>query len=313
MFKYLFTALIVFSFSCDSVKTKKPTNKEAVIEKVKNQKPKWEDQIIGSKLLLNDFPEFWSYDVENYEENEFNLQLNKISEANKIEEINVLDTNYLMYSGNDNYIPYYVNFNIPNEKDSNYDLVGEFFFNKKVSVLIFKKEINNLGSALNTKLDVLIYNHSDNKIIDGLNISLIGNGDQHAYSRNFYIENGIINVRSFYIYDSESSSSSISKFKILPSGSLVKYFNIEEVDYKANDEKGKIQNNIKVGPWIEKKSNRFVGDDTYLEALYKEGKPIGKWNYYNLVNDEEKGTKLLMTEEYSDNGELIIREVIDKD
>ncbi len=277
-------------------------------------KSKWVNQEIGSQSLLTDFPEFWSYrgnESEEADKNKFNLRLREIEKSNKLNKSeNISDD--ISYKGKNHFVPYYDSFySLKKEKGlPNFDLIKRFYFNEKTTISIYKKENYNQSSGILQRLDLVIHD-GQKGLVDGLNICLIGSGDQHAYSNNFYINNGIIYLRNFYIYEGESSSSRIVKYKILNSGNVVPYFEQKEGKFNSKSEKGEIKNNTKTGDWIEIKYNRFLGENTYLMAKYKEGKPIGKWNYYNLADNNRKGSKLLMIEEYSEEGKLLKRKIFE--
>jgi len=323
MLKYFYITIAVFFLNCknnnisqnkistnDSSNTNAPIESNTSIDSILN----WKDQQIGSALLLNDFPKFWSYtsttnkEYDSNSKNKFNILLEDIDNSNNIPIENDIDVN-IDYTGDNDFIPYYDSFYQSKEEvsENSFKPVRVFKLNKNIFVSFFERKT--IGeSRVSKRLDIIVYNNK-NKIIDGLNICLIGNGDQHAYSNNFYIKNGIIYLRNFYIYDGESSSSRIFQYNILNSGNIVPYLEQKDGEFKNESENGKIKNNTKNGDWVEIRPNRFVEENTYLEATYHQGKSIGKWNYYNLVDDNKKGTKLLMTEEYSKDGVLLKREI----
>ena len=120
----------------------------------------------------------------------------------------------------------------------------------------------------------------------------------------------------FYIGD-------LNTYTIIDSGSLAAYFDKSDGAYSSKIEEGYIKNHLKDGKWIEKKANfGYVNNETYGVGNYKNGVQIGMWNYFMLktiekANDQgyitntytKKIEQLLMTEEYTDNGKLLKREL----
>ncbi|MGY3793358.1 hypothetical protein [Aquimarina sp. 433] len=217
-------------------------------EQQTSSESKWIDQEIGSKLLLTNFPEFWSYsNSESQDKNKYNLLLEEIEKSNQINK-SESNLNNFMYETKNYFIPFYDSFYSPEKEKElpDFDLIKSFKFNQKIIISIYKKENYSQSHGILKRLDLVV--HDNNKeLVDGLNICLVGSGDQYAYTNNFYIKDGIINLRNFYIYDGESSSSEIFKYRVLDSGSIVPYFEQKEGEFTSKSEKGELKNNTKTG------------------------------------------------------------------
>jgi len=139
--------------------------------------------------------------------------------------------------------------------------------------------------------------------------------------KNFLLNTRIItNVAG----NNETYISKLDKFTITNTGDFVKYFDDKNHNFKSPKESGKIENHLKEGIWFEVKDfDGYINQSSYLETQYKKGIPIGLWKYFTLetieeANDEgyvinsytKKGNKLLMTEEYDTNGNLLKREIL---
>jgi len=92
--------------------------------------------------------------------------------------------------------------------------------NKSFWVGIFNQEYDKPINNISKRVDLVVFDLQF-KIIDKTNILLEGNGDQHAFMKYFYINDGVLNTRLFYVYDGESSASEIYKFKINDDGQIV--------------------------------------------------------------------------------------------
>ncbi|MBL4745361.1 MAG: hypothetical protein JKY08_03245 [Flavobacteriaceae bacterium] len=183
----------------------------------------------------------------------------------------------------------------------------------------------NKNKYLDTQYCISIYENSE--ILRRYNIGYIDYNDLSTYTKYWYIDKDyIIHTRiigGVVEEDEEHENIYIDrlyKYIITDKGHLVPYYNKEQFFNETKTEKGKVKNHTKSGLWIEKKYNYLVFEETYVEANYNKGVPIGKWDFYKLelVYDKEgdinyreskKTAKLLITEIYNSEGELIEREI----
>lgn len=284
---------------------------------------------LGSKFLIYNFPKGGVN--------------NKISSKNKHYNY-LLDSIYITYERIDNLKTsncYKSNEGILHEYFESDELVDdsntEYFeyltklpkiHDFEISIEKVTKKCNNANS-LETQYCLVL--SKNKKVIRRYNIGYIDYGDLSTSSKYWFISKDyIVHTRIFGEVaeeDEEFSSTFISKvnsYIITKSGHLVSYFNKNGI-YKTETEEGLVNDHLKHGEWIEKKSNYgYVNNETYAIGNYTNGLKTGMWNYFELetievVNDDgyitnthtKKGSRLLMTEEYSDNGELLKREILD--
>ena len=156
--------------------------------------------------------------------------------------------------------------------------------------------------------------YQNNKLISRNIIGYLYFGDLVEYYMVWHIDNDfVISTRLIEGVEGneETYVSELDKFTITKNGDLIRYFDEENNNFKDSNEKGKIENHLKEGNWFEiKKFNGYLKEPTYIEAKYKKGLSFGIWKYYNLIADTKKGNKLLMTEEYDTNGNLLKREIL---
>ncbi|QXP58592.1 hypothetical protein [Olleya sp. HaHaR_3_96] len=181
----------------------------------------WSDSKLGTINVLKYFPEFWSYpsiwsdDYEESVKNEFTESLEKLGVSFNLtktvkSEINIIDLELLI--NNENL-----------EELNNTITIGNnnlYKLNKSFWVGIFNQEYDKPINNISKRVDLVVFDLQF-KIIDKTNILLEGNGDQHAFMKYFYINDGVLNTRLFYVYDGESSASEIYKFKINDDGQIV--------------------------------------------------------------------------------------------
>ena len=216
-------------------------------------------------------------------------------------------------------------------KDSNIKYYEHLFhlpkiYNFDVYIDKVSKKCNNIEKLnLETQFCLSIYNKKE--VFKRYNIGYIHYGDLAESTKHWFIdENYIIYTRIIGIVaeeDEEIENTYINvlyKYIITDKGHLIPYYNKEQFFNETKTEKGQVKKHTKVGTWIEKKYNYLVFEETYVEANYNKGVPIGKWDFYKLelVYDKEgninyreskKTDKLLMTEIYNSEGELIEREI----
>ncbi len=276
----------------------------------------------GDKNILINFPKKWNYpsiyEVEDRKKGKYEINLESVSKRfdsimyNTSPEINKDSTNCFIEKTDKyfNYYDDYVNY-IIKQKGSNSINIPVFKITdigKGVSALI----VSQFNPLTPDYQNLLTYHSTNGEIIDGLNIGYSKNVFEFSHSGKYYFidQEKIIHLKSFLVLEDETILKYYEKFKILDSGNIVPYFVQKEGKVNNASETGKIKDNTKDGIWTETKPNMYVEQQTYVEALYKKGIPIGKWNYYDLTDDNKKGGKLLMKEEFSEDGQLLKREIL---
>ena len=192
-----------------------------------------------------------------------------------------------------------------------YLLPNKYGLNINIEKVSKKYNSNN-----NTEVQYCLSIYKNNKLVKRNNIGYVYYGDLVESYKVWYIdEEHIIHNRIIANVSGnlETYIGQLHTYKITPTGEILRYFDAENGSFNNKEEKGKIKNHLKEGFWSEKKYNPYYDQYSYIEANYKEGKPIDKWNYYDLVDDIKKGSKLLMTEEYSGDGELLKRNILNQE
>jgi hypothetical protein len=189
-------------------------------------------------------------------------------------------------------------------------------------------DCNNCEFVVKQTQNILININKDNKILDKLLIGNIEGNDLGRYRLYFYIDTQkIIHLKDFSSDELEDGFLNYEQYQILPNGSFTRYYTADGV-VKSNNEQGVVNESKRDGKWIEKKQNynidlsnykNFKDNYTWLEATYKNGIPLGQWNYYKLLQKyDDKGHaivasrkkgKLLYIENYS-NGLLTKKQFI---
>jgi len=335
MKKYFFVfnlIILFFCFSCKEYSKVTLKNKEAHIkasskesDQHKNNISRFSDTLknwslpIGNELLLTKFPKKWEFDIEAPEDNKYEALTESIS---KYTDSLLYNTNYLIAKDSSNlqafkankyynYYEDYVDYNYDRNIKETISVPIARLINRKQIDLIFEIEAKPSGASF---INMKTINKKGTEI-DGINLGYTKNVYTFTHSgKYFYIDkNMIIHVKHFLSIDNQTLINYYEKFQILSSGKIVRYFDLNIGDYNSETEKGKLKNHTQIGEWVAIKNNKYAEGYTYLEATYKEGKPIGKWNYYNLINETQKGSKLLMTEEYSGEGKLLKRTILGDD
>lgn len=224
--------------NCKKVKTDKSSiNATLKVEDtvtIKNQPttfdsiPFWKEAKFGSNYILKDFPDNWSYPSiisDDYDEslkNIFSEYLEKIANSYNLinmkkdvlpikipnKEITIKDEDFEV-----------LNYPITIETDN---LSQLYKLNDRFFAGIFQQESDKPINTISKRIALIVFDLQSN-IIDKINILVEGNGDQHAFMKYFYLNNGILKTRFFYVYDRESSASSIKKYTITNDGKIVKY------------------------------------------------------------------------------------------
>ncbi|MDR0332280.1 MAG: G5 domain-containing protein [Dysgonamonadaceae bacterium] len=152
------------------------------------------------------------------------------------------------------------------------------------------------------------------RIIDNLIVAYTFSDGIGASSQFFYYDDsGIIHIKQFGEDDDGwNVFAGYQKYQITPHGRFIRYYEQNGI-FENDNEQGLVQNHTREGKWVDM-SNTF-----YIEAEYKDGLPVGKWHYYQMLRDfteegfvilpsRRKG-ELLYTETY-ENGRLVSREII---
>ena len=235
LIKRLLTVIVVFCFSCKQVKDDSVFNnstlKTEVATTIKDQPvysdslPCWDELKLGSNYILNNFPKDWSYPSifsDDYDEafkNKFSKHLEEIKSSYSLTKtkqdlfpINISELKLIIEDKDFGVLNYQLNLKTNN-------LYQLYKLNESFCVGVFKQEYNKPINNISKRVDLVVFDRQF-EIIDKANILLEGNGDQHAFMKYFYISNGIIQTRSFYVYDGESSATLVSKFEITSKGEI---------------------------------------------------------------------------------------------
>lgn len=228
--------IVLFLLSCREVKNDKTSKNhfsqkvvEATVDGVISPSDSTlvlDKATVGSEYILKDFPEHWSYlgiisdDYENTKKNKFSVYLEKIGAANNYKNIKK------------QILP----FKIPKEeiviKDDEFDslnypiifddsnLTHLFKLSNTFFVALFGQNKDKPVNGITKRIDLVVFNSQFN-IISKKNILVEGNGDQHAFMRYFFIDDGQLITRHFYVYDGESSASSIIRYKFSKDGKII--------------------------------------------------------------------------------------------
>lgn len=321
--------LILFSFGCKdfALSEKKEVAGDLVQTIAINEKHTLEIGVlnsplpIGSKIILTDFPKEVPF-----ENKELSSLLNDLSVY--VDTMNNRTTSECFVSD----IPIQYDYYEPEEllldsKPSKFENV--FTLPTKNGFDIAIEKVSSIcNEAINLPIQYCLTVKKDDEYIKRYNIGYTHYGDLTSTTKHWYIDKHYI-IHTRIVGDVAGNEGSymqdLKKFSITEAGNLVDYFDVTNGDYETEAENGSIKNHLKNGLWVEKKPNYgYLNTETYVKGEYSNGLPVGKWEYYDLetieeVSDEgyvintitKKGTKLLMTEEYSNNGELIKREIID--
>lgn len=276
---------------------------------------------IGSKIILTDFPK--EVPLEN---KELSTLLNDLSVY--VDTMNNRTTSKCFVSE----IPIQYHYYEQRDLLSDYQpdrLENVFTLPKKNGFDITIEKVSNTCND-NVKLPVqyCLTVRKGDKYIKRYNIGYTHYGSLSSTTKHWYIDKHFI-IHTRIVADvagnEETYVHKVKKYILTDKGDLVDYFDKSVGKYEDKEESGLINNHMKNGFWIEKKTNYgYLNAETYVKGEYSNGLPIGKWEYFDLetieeVSDEgyvintitKKGTTLLMIEEYSNNGELIKREIID--
>lgn len=275
----------------------------------------------GSKEIIDEFPEYWK--ISNPQTNSSEKKLNKLS--NKLNlfwnfpkgvntgKITQKATKFL--ECNNHYLSFLFIHNLDKQKE----LLSPIFSLPKI-----KGYTPIISTSTNNNAEKRIYLHILNDkgdILDGINIRYMLDHGLYSSERFYYIdEDGIIYLKSFVYLDDKIIQESFMKYHISFKGKIVRYFKNKSFQFLGSLEAGKVLNYTKENKWIELTNNYYLQEKTFLEANYKSGIPVGTWKYYsirsnlnkkeNIIRKEQKGDKLLMTENYSEKGNLIEREIL---
>lgn len=167
--------------------------------------------------------------------------------------------------------------------------VGEF----KIYLANSNENIEESNSYIPQNIDLVVLDKND-KIINSLNLnysarytSNIYNDDNHPI-KHFYIDkNYIIHIKYFLKWGEESYSLlAYIKYKIQEDGSIIRYFDQKEGQYKSYIEEGTIKENTKEGRWKEYLGGR---ENMYAIVNYKKGIIQGVIEIYGVHDTPENG------------------------
>ena len=325
MLRYISIFLILFSLSCKDFALSEKKEIAGIIsvneERIFNNDTFYNLLPIGSKIILTDFPK--EVPLQN---KELSSLLNEWSAH--FDTMNNKEASECFVSATPIQYRYYeIEELLLDTKPSKFENVFRLPNKNEFSIHI-EKVSSICNDAINLPIQYCIAIKKGNEYIKRYNIGYIHYGDLSETTKYWYIDtNYIIHTRIVgdVAGNEETYVHKIKKFKLTHQGDLVDYFDKSSGQYEDEEESGLVKNHMKNGLWIEKNTNYgYLDTETYVEAQYANGLPVGKWKYYELetieeVNDEgyvintltQKGSKLLMTEEYSNNGDLIKREILD--
>jgi len=198
-------------------------------------------------------------------------------------------------------------FNIDvNEKSKHIKLASHFMCHGDY-VLHFMAVYNTVLYASPFIEKMYLVSTKEGKLMDMKRIYLNHQGESGFSNYTLFNINGrgIISLRDYEFTDSPFQLKPLVQYDLLPSGKFAWYYDLDG-SYKTHEEQGLVKNHHKEGKWIELKPNRsldlqkyteFTDTYTYLEAVYKNGLPAGKWKFYQLLQkfNEETGAPLLNT------------------
>lgn len=216
-----------------------------------------------------------------------------------------------------------------------FDDINSYFFETIYTlpeIHDFKVSISKVSKILNPKnrtIEQYCLNIYDNKkLLNRYNIGYVYYGDLYETSKVWYIDDNYTisnRIITGVAGNNETYVGSLKKYKINENGILVSYFDQSNESYISDTQKGLIKNHLKEGVWIEKRINyKYVNSELYVQGNYTKGLQTGLWEFFKLETIEETNNQgyivnttkvktniLLMTEEYSNDGELIKRKIID--
>lgn len=164
---------------------------------------------------------------------------------------------------------------------------------------------------------IYLVSTKDNKPVDMMRIYLHHEGEMGFSNYTLFNidKNYIISLQDYEFTEYPFKLKPLNKYQVLHSGKFSRYYD-HDGPYKDNEEQGLVKNHLKEGKWIEFKLNsdvdlkkypEFTDSSTYLEAVYKNGLPTGKWTFYKLLQrySEETGEPILNSRK---KGQLIYTE-----
>ncbi|MBQ4804459.1 hypothetical protein J8L88_16480 [Aquimarina sp. MMG015] len=323
--KSIFILLILFTSLNSCYKKKYYNNKTSEVISISSYDAPNFDSFsislpVGNILILTDFPEVISFDNK-----KLSSTLDSIS--NHFDKISSTKESKCLTSNIPIEYPYYeIKELLEDSKSVSFEHILKLPQKKGLDISI-EKVSKKCNDNSNLEIQYCLVIKKQNKLIKLYNIGYTLFGDLTETSKYWFIDNNyIINTRtvSSVSGNDEYYVHMLNKFTLNDEGTLINYFEKSDGSYENKYEKGLIKDHLKHGSWVEKKPNYgYVNSETYVEAKYSNGIPVKKWYYYMLetieeVNDEgyvintitKKTDKLLMTEEYSDKGVLLKREII---
>lgn len=153
------------------------------------------------------------------------------------------------------------------------------------------KNFHNIDNCI----DLIIYNKKGD-IINSLNLGFRLYASDNGYynffgdiAKYFYIDNNYIIHVKYFMVNNDSNSSLLlhAKYKIHKDGSIVRYFDQENGNYKSEIEEGRIKNNVKDGEWKEALNNFQTN---YCLKKYNKGIIIDNIEVVNIDDNKKKSS-----------------------
>lgn len=213
----------------------------------------------------------------------------------------------------DVFLPFAENFN---EKYDQIKIASQFLCYRNYTIH-FVAVFNTIRYATPFIEKIYLVSTKDNKPVDMMRIYLHHEGEMGFSNYTLFNidKNYIISLQDYEFTEYPFKLKPLNKYQVLHSGKFSRYYD-HDGPYKDNEEQGLVKNHLKEGKWIEFKLNsdvdlkkypEFTDSSTYLEAVYKNGLPIGKWTFYKLLQrySEETGEPILNSRK---KGQLIYTE-----
>lgn len=149
----------------------------------------------------------------------------------------------------------------------------------------------------------IIIQSKDGEILDAMNLYYYTIEAYDTVEKYSYINDDLIITQYNFVGGETYQFIRKEKWQIKANGKLVRYYENDGA-FKNTEEHGLVKNTMREGKWVEIKPNGIVDKQTYLEADYEEGEPIGEWKLYSFKNNKKGG--LLYSETYR-NGKFLKR------
>ena len=202
-------------------------------------------------------------------------------------------------------------------KESRYYQAVEFVLSSKsiyINDVYLKLAIQKPLVVSDYNLSAFLLSVKNDTIIDSKRVYYHRIGEAgFTYGRRFYIDkNFIISTRDYAFTEDGIEQEPFCQYLLNSQGMFTHYYR-KNGAFRNDKEQGLVKNHTREGKWIEIKFNNFWsiyndfdGGKTYLEAEYKEGMPVGEWEFYKLEYDYDENEQPILSTRRK--GELLYRE-----